>query len=70
MRINELKKNKSRLHRVIRFLVRAEFVLGGLAALVYINYLAFSSDDLFAIFLVAFADTSLVLVTLDIATSD
>ena len=70
MEIHEIKKSKSRLHRIIRFLFRAEFVLGGLAAMVYVNYLAFSSDSFFGILLVAFADTSLVLLILDILTSD
>ena len=70
MEIHEIKKNKSRLHRVIRFLARAELVLGWLALLAYFNYLAFSSGDLFPIFLLTFADTSLVLLILDIVTSD
>ena len=70
MEIHEIKKNKSRLHRVAHFLLGAWLVLAGLGGFAYLNYLAFSSDSLFGIFLVAFADTSLVLVTLDIATSD
>ena len=70
MKINYLKEHKTTLHRVIRFLARAELVLGWLAVLAYFNYLAFSSGDLFPIFLLAFADTSLVLLILDIITSD
>ena len=70
MEIHEIKKNKSRLHRVAHFLLGALLLLAGLGGFAYLNYLAFSSDSLFGIFLVAFADTSLVLVTLDIATSD
>jgi len=70
MEIHEIKKSKSRLHRVIRFLARTELVLGWLALLAYFNYWAFSSGDLFPIFLLTFADTSLVLLILDIVTSD
>ena len=70
MEIHEIKKSKNRLHRLIRFLFLAEFVLGWLAAMAYVNYLAFSSDSFFVIFLVALADTSLVLLILDIITSD
>ncbi len=70
MEIHEIKKSKNRLHRLIRFLFRAEFVLGSLFLMTYANYLAFSSDSLLEIFLVAFADTSFVLLILDIATSN
>lgn len=70
MEIHEIKKSKSRLHRIIRFLFCAEFFLASLVVLAYVNYLAFSSGDLFSIFLLAFADTSLVLLILDILTSD
>ena len=70
MEIHEIKKSKSRLHRLIRFLFRAEFVLACLVVLAYVNYLAFSSDSFFGILLVAVADTSLVLLILDILTSD
>ena len=70
MGINYLKEHKTALHRVAHFLLGAWLLLAGLGGFAYINYLAFSSDSLFGIFLVAFADTLLVLVTLDIATSD
>lgn len=70
MEIHEIKKSKSRLHRIIRFLFCAEFFLACLVVLGYVNYLAFSSDSFFGILLVAFADTSLVLLILDIITSD
>ena len=70
MEIHEIKKNKSRLHRVAHFLLGALLLLAGLGGFAYLNYLAFSSNSLLEIFSVGFADTSLVLVTLDIATSD
>lgn len=70
MEIHEIKKSKSRLHRIISFLFCAEFFLACLVVLAYVNYLAFSSDSFFEILLVAFADTSFVLLILDILTSD
>ncbi len=70
MKINDLKEHKASLHRVARYMLIAELVLVVLFALAYANYLVFSSDSLFEIFLVGFVDTFLVLVTLDIATSD
>lgn len=70
MKINDLKEHKASLHRVVRYMLIAEFVLVILVALAYANYLAISSDSLFEIFLVGFTDTFLILVTLGFATSD
>ena len=73
MEIHEIKKSKSRLHRIISFLFCffcAECFSACLVVLAYVNYLAFSSDSFFGILLVAFADTSFVLLILDILTSD
>ena len=70
MRIKDLKEYKTRLHRLVRYMLGAELVLALLASLVCANYLAISSDSIFKIFLVAFTDTLIVLVILDIILSD
>ena len=70
MEINDLKEHKASLHRVVRYMLIAELVLVLLGLLAYANYLAFSSNSLLEIFVVAFTDTFLILVTLVIATSD
>ena len=70
MKINDLKEHKASLHRVARYMLIGELVSVILVALAYANYLAFSSDSLFEIFLVGFTDTFLILVTLGFATSD
>lgn len=70
MKINDLKEHKASLHRVERYMLIAELVLAVLVLLAYANYLAFSSNSLLVSFLVGFTDTFLILVTLDIVTSD
>ena len=70
MRIKDLKEYKTRLHRLVRYMLGAGLVLAFLASLVSANYLAISSDSIFGIFLVAFIDTLVVLVILDIILSD
>ena len=70
MRIKDLKEYKTRLHRLVRYMLGAGLVLGLLASLVSANYLAISSDSIFKIFLVAFTDILTVLVILDIILSD
>ena len=70
MRIKDLKEYKTRLHRLVRYMLGAGLVLGLLASLVSANYLAISSDSIFKIFIVAFIDTLVVLVILDIILSD
>ena len=70
MRIKDLKEYKTRLRRLIRYMLGAEFVLGILVSLAFANYLVISSDSIFEIFLVAFTDILTVLVILDIILSD
>ena len=70
MRIKDLKEYKTRLRRLVRYMLGAEFVLGALVSLAFANYLVISSDSIFGIFLVAFIDTLVVLVILDIILSD
>ena len=70
MRIKDLKEYKTRLHRLVRYMLGAGLVLGLLASLVSANYLAISSDSIFGISFVAFIDTLVVLVILDIILSD
>ena len=70
MRIKDLKEYKTRLHRLVRYMLGAEIVSAILVSLVYANYLAISSDSIFGIFFVAFIDTLVVLVILDIILSD
>ena len=70
MRIKDLKKYKTRLHRLVRYMLGAELVLAFPASLVCANYLAISSNSIFKIFLVAFIDILAVLVILDIILSD
>ena len=70
MRIKDLKEYKTRLHRLVRYMLGAVLVLAFLAPLVYAIYLAISSDSIFKIFLVAFTDILTVLVILDIILSD
>ena len=70
MRIKDLKEYKTRLHRLVRYMLGAEFVLGILVSLAFANYLVISSDSISEISLVAFIDTLVVLVILDIILSD
>ena len=70
MRIKDLKEYKTRLHRLVRYMLGAEFVLAILFSLAHANYLAISSDSILGIFLVAFIDILTVLVILDILLSD
>lgn len=70
MRIKDLKEYKTRLHRLVRYMLGAVFVLALLVPLAYANYLAVSSDSIFGSFLVALTDTLIVLVILDIILSD
>jgi hypothetical protein len=70
MRIKDLKKYKTRLHRLVRYMLGAVLVLAILVTLGYANYLAISSDSIFVIFFDAFIDTLIVLVILDIILSD
>ena len=70
MRIKDLKEYKTRLHRLVRYMLVAEIVLAFLGSLAYANYFAISSGSIFKIFFVAFIDTLVVLVILDIILSD
>lgn len=70
MEMYDPKKSKSYLRRTIRFLLTAEFVFIILAVLVLVNYIAFSSGCAWAIFLAVFFEVTLVLMVLDIITSD
>ena len=70
MRIKDLKEYKTRLRKLVRYMLGAELVLAFLASLVCANYLAISSDSIFKIFLVALTDILTVLVILDIILSD
>lgn len=70
MRIKDLKEYKTRLHRLVRYMLGAGLVFAFLASLVCANYLAISSDSIFGISFVAFIDTLVVLVILDIILSD
>ena len=70
MRIKDLKEYKTRLHRLVRYMLGAVLVLALLVPLAYANYLAVSSDSIFKIILVAFTDILAVLVNLDIILSD
>ena len=70
MRIKDLKEYKTRLHRLVRYMLGAEIVLSFLVSLAYANYLVISSDSIFGISFVAFIDTLVVLVILDIILSD
>ena len=70
MRIKDLKEYKTRLRRLIRYMLGAEFVLGILVSLAFANYLAISSDSISGISFVAFIDIFVVLAILDIILSD
>ena len=70
MRIKDLKEYKTRLHRLVRYMLGAEVVLSFLVSLAYANYLVISRDSIFGIFFVAFIDTLFVLAILDIILSD
>ena len=70
MRIKDLKEYKTRLHRLVRYMLGAELVLAFLVTLGFANYSVISSDSIFGIFFVAFIDTLVVLVILDIILSD
>ena len=69
MRIKDLKEYKTRLRRLVRYMLGAEFVLAILVSLAFANYLVISSDLISGISL-AFIDTFVVLVILDIILSD
>ena len=70
MRIKDLKEYKTRLRRLIRYMLRAEFVLAILVSLAFATYLVISSDSILGISFVAFIDTFVVLAILDIILSD
>ena len=70
MRIKDLKEYKTRLRRLIRYMLIAEFVLAILVSLAFANYLVISSDSISGISFVAFIDTFVVLAILDIILSD
>ena len=70
MRIKDLKEYKTRLRRLIRYMLGAVLVLANLVTLGYANYLAISSDSIFGSFFMASLDTLVVLVILDIILSD
>ena len=69
MRIKDLKEYKTRLRRLVRYMLGAEFVLAILVSLAFANYLVISSDSILGISFVAFI-TFVVLVILDIILSD
>ena len=70
MEMYDPKKNKSYLRRMISFLLTAEFVFIILAVLALVNYIAFASGCAWLIFLTVFFEVTLVLMVLDIITSD
>ena len=70
MEIHEIKKHTSSLKRLVNLLFGAQFVLIILAMLGLINYLAFVSGFVWAIVVIVFFDVNLVLLILDILTSD
>ena len=70
MKIKDLKEYKTRLHRLVRYMLGAEIVLAILVSFAYVNYSAISSNSIFGISFVAFIDTLVVLVILDILFSD
>ena len=70
MRIKDLKEYKTRLRKLVRYLLRAEFVLAILVSLAFATYLVISSDSILGISFVAFIDTFVVLAILDIILSD
>ena len=70
MRIKDLKEYKTRLHRLVRYMLGAELVLAILVSLACANYSVISSDSILGIFFVAFIDIFFVLAILDIILSD
>lgn len=70
MRIKDLKEYKTRLRKLVRYMLRAEFILAILVSLAFANYLVISSDSISGISFVAFIDTFVVLAILDIILSD
>ena len=70
MEIHEIKKHKSSLKRLVNLLFEAQLVLIILAILGLVNYLAFASGVVLAILGAIFVDVNLVLLILDILTSD
>ena len=70
MEMYDPKKSKSYLRQVVSFLLTAEFVFIILAVLVLVNYIAFASGCACGIFLAVFFDATLVLMALDIITSN
>ena len=70
MRIKDLKEYKTRLRRLVRYMLGAEFVLAILVTLGFANYSVISSDSIFKIFFVAFIDIFIVLAILEIILSD
>lgn len=70
MRIKDLKEYKTHLHRLVRYMLGAVLVLGNLVTMGYANYLAISGDSIFGSVFMAFIDTLVVLVILDIILSD
>ena len=70
MRIKDLKEYKTRLRRLVRYMLEAEIVLAILVSFAFANYSAISSGSVFGIFFVAFIDTLVVLVILNIILSD
>ena len=70
MEIHEINKHKSSLKRLVNLLFEAQLVLIILAILGLVNYLAFASGVVWAILGAIFVDVNLVLLILDILTSD
>ena len=70
MRIKDLKEYKTRLRRLVRYMLGAEFVLAILVTLGFANYSVISSDSILGIFFVAFIDIFIVLAILEIILSD
>lgn len=70
MRIKDLKEYKTRLRKLVRYMLGAEFILAILVSLAFANYLVISSDSISGISFVAFLDTFVVLAILDIILSD
>ena len=70
MRIKDLKEYKTRLHRLVRYMLGAELVLVILVTLGFANYSVISSDSILGVFFVAFIDIFIVLAILEIILSD
>ena len=65
MRIKDLKECKTRLHRLVRYMLGSMLVLAFIVSFAYLNYLAISSNSISGISFEAFIDTFVVLAIFD-----